>query len=103
MNQLLVELDGFARAGCDEQLVVTLAATNRRETLDCAVVRSGRFDRHVAVRLPDQKARLGILRGGFTRRLLRIDSNFEGVLNRAKVPKVTIYISERVCAKDTAY
>lgn len=57
LNQLLVEMDGFdVRAG-----VVVLGATNRPEVLDPALLRAGRFDRQVAVSLPDRKGRLAIL------------------------------------------
>jgi cell division protease FtsH len=57
LNQLLAELDGFARA---EGLIV-MAATNRVEVLDPAVLRPGRFDRHVHVGLPDIRGRRAIL------------------------------------------
>ncbi len=58
LNQLLVELDGFdSRAG-----VVLLAATNRPEILDPALLRAGRFDRHVLVDKPDRAGRVAILR-----------------------------------------
>ncbi|MDE5443080.1 ATP-dependent zinc metalloprotease FtsH [Bradyrhizobium sp. CSA207] len=57
LNQLLVELDGFdARSG-----VVILAATNRPEILDPALLRAGRFDRQVLVDRPDKKGRVEIL------------------------------------------
>jgi cell division protease FtsH len=58
LNQLLVEMDGF-----DPQLgVILMAATNRPEILDPALLRPGRFDRHVLVDRPDKKGREEILR-----------------------------------------
>jgi cell division protease FtsH len=58
LNQLLVEMDGFdPRVG-----VIILAATNRPETLDSALLRPGRFDRHVVVDKPDLPGREAILR-----------------------------------------
>jgi cell division protease FtsH len=57
LNQLLVEMDGFdARAG-----VIIMAATNRPEILDPALLRPGRFDRHVAIDKPDIRGREAIL------------------------------------------
>ncbi|WP_088891973.1 ATP-dependent zinc metalloprotease FtsH [Leptolyngbya ohadii] len=58
LNQLLTEMDGFA-AG--DQTVIVLAATNRPETLDPALLRPGRFDRQVLVDRPDLQGRLAIL------------------------------------------
>ncbi|MGH8977341.1 MAG: ATP-dependent zinc metalloprotease FtsH [Acidimicrobiia bacterium] len=58
LNQLLVELDGFdARAG-----VILIAATNRPDMLDPALLRPGRFDRQIVVDRPDLEGRKGILR-----------------------------------------
>jgi cell division protease FtsH len=58
LNQLLVELDGFdPREG-----IVLLAATNRPEILDPALLRAGRFDRHIVVDRPDKVGRAAILR-----------------------------------------
>lgn len=58
LNQLLTEMDGFdGRKG-----VVILAATNRPESLDKALLRPGRFDRRVPVELPDLKGRVAILK-----------------------------------------
>jgi cell division protease FtsH len=58
LNQLLVEMDGFdPRSG-----VILMAATNRPEILDPALLRAGRFDRHVLVDRPDKSGRLAILR-----------------------------------------
>jgi ATP-dependent metalloprotease FtsH len=58
LNQLLVELDGFD----PRQAIVVLAATNRLDILDRALLRPGRFDRHVMVPLPDRVGREAILR-----------------------------------------
>lgn len=58
LNQLLTEMDGFA-AG--DATVIVLAATNRPETLDAALLRPGRFDRQVLVDRPDLSGRLAIL------------------------------------------
>lgn len=57
LNQLLVELDGFD----ERHEVILLAATNRPDVLDPALLRPGRFDREVVVGAPDRKGRLGIL------------------------------------------
>ena len=58
LNQLLVEMDGFdSRVG-----VILMAATNRPEILDPALLRAGRFDRHVLVDRPDKAGRLAILK-----------------------------------------
>jgi cell division protease FtsH len=58
LNQLLVEMDGFD----ERQQVILLAATNRPDVLDPALLRPGRFDRQVTVPLPDWRGREGILR-----------------------------------------
>jgi cell division protease FtsH len=58
LNQLLVEMDGFD----ERQEVIVLAATNRPDVLDPALLRPGRFDREIVVGLPDRTAREGILR-----------------------------------------
>ncbi len=58
LNQLLVEMDGF---GTNEGIIV-MAATNRPDILDPAILRPGRFDRQIAVGLPDIKAREAILK-----------------------------------------
>ncbi len=58
LNQLLVEMDGFA----ENEGVILIAATNRPDVLDTALLRPGRFDRQVTVELPDIKGREQILR-----------------------------------------
>ena len=57
LNQILSELDGFA----GHETVIVLAATNRPDVLDPALLRPGRFDRHVTLELPDKSARKEIL------------------------------------------
>ncbi|MEW4529746.1 ATP-dependent zinc metalloprotease FtsH [Maioricimonas sp. JC845] len=58
LNALLVEMDGFS----SDQSVIVMGATNRPETLDPALMRPGRFDRHVLVDRPDYKGREAILK-----------------------------------------
>ncbi|ANK82583.1 MAG: cell division protein FtsH [Rhizobiales bacterium NRL2] len=57
LNQILAEMDGFE----GHEAVVVLAATNRPDVLDPALLRPGRFDRHVTLELPDSEARKAIL------------------------------------------
>lgn len=58
LNQLLVEMDGFSKS----EGVIVLAATNRRDILDPALLRPGRFDRHIYVGVPDSAEREAILK-----------------------------------------
>ncbi len=58
LNQLLVEMDGFE----PNEGIIVLAATNRSDVLDPALMRPGRFDRQIYVNIPDVKGREGILR-----------------------------------------
>ncbi|MCR4722270.1 MAG: ATP-dependent zinc metalloprotease FtsH [Eubacteriales bacterium] len=58
LNQLLVEMDGFT----DHQNIIILAATNRADILDPALLRPGRFDRQITVHVPDVKGREEILK-----------------------------------------
>ncbi|MDF2720994.1 MAG: ATPase, partial [Paenibacillus sp.] len=60
LNQLLTEMDGIHTSATPRLLII--AATNRKEMLDSALVRPGRFDRHIEVDLPDKKGREHILR-----------------------------------------
>ena len=61
LNQILVEMDGFD----NDSGVIVIAATNRVDMLDKALLRPGRFDRHVNVTLPERKDRLEILKVHF--------------------------------------
>ena len=58
LNQILAEMDGFE----GHEAVIVLAATNRPDVLDPALLRPGRFDRHVTLELPDKRAREAILK-----------------------------------------
>lgn len=58
LNQLLVEMDGFS----GKESVIVIAATNRRDILDPALLRPGRFDRQITVNYPDMKGREDILK-----------------------------------------
>jgi cell division protease FtsH len=75
LNQILVEMDGFSPADG----VVVLAATNRIDVLDPALIRPGRFDRHVNVPRPDIKGRLAILQVHVKGRRLAPDVNLTDV------------------------
>src|SRR5574338_62802 len=71
LNQLLVEMDGFE----SNEGVIIIAATNRPDVLDPAMLRPGRFDRHVTVNRPDLRGREAILRVHVRRVLLNADVN----------------------------
>ena len=73
LNQLLIELDGFNT----RQAVVVLAATNRVDILDKALLRPGRFDRHITVSLPDRTGRQAILEVHTRRTPLHEEVNLE--------------------------
>lgn len=71
LNQILVEMDGFEQG----TNVIVLAATNRSDVLDPALLRPGRFDRRVNIDLPDRKDRAAILKVHFAKK--PIDSNVD--------------------------
>jgi len=75
LNQLLVEMDGFE----SNEGVILIAATNRPDVLDPALLRPGRFDRRVVVPLPDIKGRIGILKVHAKNKPLADDVNLETV------------------------
>ena len=80
LNQLLVEMDGFS----SEETIIVLAATNRPEMLDKALLRPGRFDRQITIGLPDLNGR-------------------EAILNiHAKDKKIDESVNLRSIAEDTA-
>ncbi|HEY2036420.1 MAG TPA: AAA family ATPase, partial [Steroidobacteraceae bacterium] len=79
LNQLLVEMDGFDQ----RQQIILLAATNRPDVLDPALLRPGRFDRQVVVPLPDWRGRQGILRIHTRHLQLAQDVNLERLARTA--------------------
>ena len=79
LNQLLVEMDGF---DTDETIIV-LAATNRPEMLDKALLRPGRFDRRITIGLPDMRGREAILR------IHAKDKNFAGDVDLKNIAEDT--------------
>ncbi|MBP7820990.1 ATP-dependent zinc metalloprotease FtsH [Candidatus Saccharibacteria bacterium] len=75
LNQILVEMDGFEQG----QNVIVLAATNRVDVLDPALLRPGRFDRRVGIGLPDRKDRLAILKVHFTKKPINKSVDLEAL------------------------
>ena len=78
LNQLLTEMHGF---GANEGIII-IAATNRPDVLDPALLRPGRFDRQVTVSLPDQKERLAILNVHAKNKVFGSDVNLENISKR---------------------
>ena len=75
LNQLLVEMDGFS----SEETIIVLAATNRPEMLDKALLRPGRFDRQITIPNPDLNGRLDILKIHSKDKKLSDDVNLESI------------------------
>lgn len=75
LNQILVEMDGFD----NDSGVIVIAATNRVDMLDKALLRPGRFDRHVNVTLPERKDRLEILNVHFKNKPTEKDVDLESL------------------------
>ena len=78
LNQLLTEMDGF---GANEGIII-IAATNRPDVLDPALLRPGRFDRQVTVSLPDSKERKAILEVHARNKILAKDVNLQNIAER---------------------
>lgn len=87
MNQLLVEMDGF---GVNEGIIV-LAATNRVDILDHAILRPGRFDRKVFVNRPDVKGREEILKVHTKNKPLAEDVNLNDIARTTAGLQVLIW------------
>jgi len=77
LNQLLTEMDGLHTS--ETPRILMIAATNRKEMLDSALLRPGRFDRHIEVDLPDKKGRLHILQIHAKNKPLAEDASLEKV------------------------
>ncbi|MCL2173877.1 ATP-dependent zinc metalloprotease FtsH [Candidatus Saccharibacteria bacterium] len=75
LNQILVEMDGFETG----QNVIVLAATNRADVLDPALLRPGRFDRRVTLNLPERKDRLAILKVHFEKKPTEENVNLDAL------------------------
>lgn len=78
LNQLLVEMDGFE----DNEGVIILAATNRADVLDPALLRPGRFDRQIRVSNPDKRARSQILKVHARNKHFAPDVDFDNIAQR---------------------
>lgn len=78
LNQILVEMDGFE----PNAKVIVMAATNRPDVLDPALLRPGRFDRRVTIDLPDRKDREEILKVHVRKKPLQDDVNLEVIAQR---------------------
>ncbi len=78
LNQLLVEMDGFA----PNEGVIVLAATNRRDILDPALLRPGRFDRQITVNYPDIYGRVEILKVHAKGKPMEEDTDLENIAKR---------------------
>jgi cell division protease FtsH len=89
LNQLLVEMDGFSATDG----VVVLGATNRVDVLDPALIRSGRFDRHVNIPRPDVKGRVSILEVHVKDRRLAEDVNLMDVAKSTQGWSVRIWLT----------
>ena len=78
LNQVLVEMDGFEK----KENVIVMAATNRPDVLDTALLRPGRFDRRVTLDLPDRLDRVEILKAHIKDKPLAEDINFQTIAER---------------------
>ncbi|MEC0089717.1 AAA family ATPase [Paenibacillus macquariensis] len=77
LNQLLTEMDGIYNS--DSPRILLIAATNRKEMLDSALLRPGRFDRHIQVDLPEKKGRKHILEIYAKNKPIHTDANMDKI------------------------
>lgn len=78
LNQLLVEMDGFS----ENSGIIMIAATNRPDVLDPAILRPGRFDRQIEINAPDRMGRIEILKVHARNKKFTADVNFEYLAER---------------------
>ena len=78
LNQLLVEMDGFS----DNSGIIVIAATNREDVLDPALLRAGRFDRQITVDLPDKAGREAILKVHARNKTIDKSVDFKNIAKR---------------------
>ncbi len=78
LNQLLVEMDGFST----NEGIIVMAATNRRDILDPALLRPGRFDRQITVNYPDLQGRVDIIKVHAKGKPMADDVDFENIAKR---------------------
>lgn len=83
LNALLTEMSGFA----EESGIVVVAATNRIDTLDSALLRPGRFDRQIEIMLPDRNARKDIIELYLSKKNVKSDINLD------EIAELTVYFS----------
>lgn len=76
LNQLLMEMDGFTNS---KEPIIVIAATNRAELLDSALTRPGRFDRTIAISLPDKSGRAAILKTHSRNKRVGEDVSFQEI------------------------
>jgi cell division protease FtsH len=78
LNQLLIEMDGFS----DNSGIIVLAATNRDDVLDPALLRAGRFDRKITVSLPDRAGRTAIFKVHARGKIIDDEVDFDAISRR---------------------
>src|SRR5690606_40750444 len=86
LNQLLVEMDGFT----SNDGVILIAATNRPDVLDPALLRPGRFDRQVVVYLPASRGREGILRVHLDKRKVPLEADVDPAQLAKSTPGLSV-------------